>query len=150
MKNSRKIVLAALAALAFAIAGTSAFAMPSDCGMMPRGGLAGASSGKIAAFMEKRHAELHQKLNLSTEQEAAWKTFSEKMQAVLPKDRSSREEMGKLSAPERMDKMLTMMKERGQHMETATAAIKEFYAVLTPEQRKQFDQQPAWKGRHFR
>ncbi len=155
MKNTSKFALVGLSAIAIAAAASSAFAMSPGCrgmdgGMMFQGGLSGDSQGKMAAFIEKRQAELHKQLNLSTEQEPAWKTFTEKMQAALPQDRPNREEMRKLSTPERMDKMLALMKAHEQQMETRAAAIKELYAVLTPEQRKQFDEQPAWKGRRFR
>ena len=151
MKKSAKLILAMLAAAGFAAA-SSAYAMGPGCGPMEGGTMfqGGPMSGKAAEFREKRQAELHKKLNLSADQEAAWKTFSEKMQAALPQNRPDREEMRKLSAPERMDKMLAMMKEGEKHMEARAAALKEFYAVLTPEQRKLFDEQAARHGRRFR
>jgi len=153
MKNTSKFALVALTAIAIGAAASTAFAMSPGCGdggMMSQGGLSGDSKGKIATFIEKRQAELHQQLKLSAEQEPAWKTFSEKMQAALPQDRPNREEMRKLSTPERMDKMLAVMKAHEQQLEIRAAAIKEFYAVLTPEQRKQFDEQSARHGRRFR
>ena len=153
MKNTSKFALVGLAAIAVGAAASSAFAMSPGCGeggMMFQGAASGDSKGKFAAFIEKRHAELHKQLNLSAEQEPAWKAFTENVQAALPQGRPNREELRKLSTPERMDKMLATMKEREKQMESGAAAIKEFYAVLTPEQRKQFDEQSAWKGRHSR
>lgn len=151
MKKTSKLILAALAAAGFAAA-SSAYAMAPGCGPMDGGMMfqGGPMSGKMAEFREKRQAALHDKLNLSTEQETAWKTYIEKMQAALPQNRPDREEMRKLSTPERMDRMLAMMKEGEKHMEARVAAIKEFYAVLTPEQRKLFDEQPLWHGRRPR
>jgi len=153
MKNTSKFALVALAAIAIGTAASSAFAMSPGCrdgGMMFQSGASGDSKDKMAAFIEKRQAELHQQLKLSAEQEPAWKTFSEKMQAALPQERPNREEMRKLSTPERMDKMLALMKGHEQQLETRAAALKAFYAVLTPEQRKLFDEQAARHGRRFR
>lgn len=151
MKKSANLILALLAAAGFAAA-SSAHAMgpgchPMDGGMMFQGS---PTSGKAAEFREKRLAALHDKLKLSAEQEAAWKTYGEKMQAALPQNRPDREEIRKLSTPERLDKMLALMKEGEKHMEARAAAVKEFYAVLTPEQRKLFDEQMAKHGRRFR
>lgn len=147
MKKSAKLIIALLAAAGFAAA-SSAYAMgpgcrPMDGGMMFQGG---PMSGKMGDYMAKRQAALHDKLKLSAEQEAAWKTYIEKTQAAWPQNWPNWNEMRKLSTPERMDKMLATMKEREKHMEARVAAIKEFYDILAPEQRKLFDEQGSWHG----
>lgn len=148
MKKPAQLVIAGLTAAVLGTAASSAFAMSPGCrgmegGMMSQG-------GKAAEFIEKRQAELHKKLKLGAEQEAAWKTFTEKMRAMPPQERPNRDEMRALSTPERLDRMLAMAKEREKLMETRAAAVKEFYAALTPEQRKLFDDQAFRHGRHFR
>lgn len=95
--------------------------------------------------MAKRQAELHDQLKLSAAQEPAWKTFSEKMQPGNPSARPSVADMAKLSAPERMERRLAMMQEGEKRMADRLAAVKEFYAVLTPEQQKIFNDRFAQK-----
>lgn len=104
----------------------------------------GADQGKFAERMKERfarhQAEMHGKLKLSAAQEPAWNSFVASMAppAVLPQ-RPSRAEMEKLSAPERMEKMLAMMKDAETRMSQRLAAMKTFYAVLSPEQQKVFN-----------
>lgn len=100
--------------------------------------------------MAKREAELRDKLKLTAAQEPAWKTFTEKMKPGNPPARPDRAEMEKLTAPERMEKALAMMKEREKRMTERVAAVKEFYVVLTPEQQKVFDAEFAKRPHHHR
>ena len=100
----------------------------------------GAGPGKYAERIEKRQAALHDKLKLTPVQETAWKSFSEKMKPGT-RNRPDRSALSALPAPERMEKMLSMMKEHESRMADRVAAVKEFYAVLTPEQQKLFDDQ---------
>jgi len=96
--------------------------------------------GRHAERMERYRAELQEKLKLTPQQENAWKTFNEKMKPpAWP--RRDRAQSTDLPAPERMEQMLARMKEFESHMAERLAAVKEFYAVLTPEQRKVFDDQ---------
>jgi protein CpxP len=103
----------------------------------------GERDGKFAermkARMEKRAAEMHDKLHLNASQEAAWNAYIAKMKPATPPSRPNRAEIDKLTAPERMEFMLSRMKEHEQKMADRVAATKEFYAVLTPEQKKIFD-----------
>lgn len=88
----------------------------------------------------KRQAELHEQLKLSAGQESAWQNF---VAAMTPADigkRPDRAEWEKLSSPERMEKQLALMKEREARMTSRLAATKAFYATLTPEQQKIFDE----------
>jgi protein CpxP len=95
---------------------------------------------KFKERMEKRQAELHDKLALTANQEAAWKTFTASMApAADHAKRPDRAEWDKLSAPERMEKMLDRSKQRQDAMATRLQAVKKFYAQLTPEQQKVFN-----------
>lgn len=93
----------------------------------------------FAERIGQRKVKLYNELKLKPEQEAAWNTFIEKMKPTLPKERPDGAEFRKLPAPERLDKMLEMMKARESQMENRLAAVKDFYATLTPEQQKVFD-----------
>ncbi|GGC95803.1 Spy/CpxP family protein refolding chaperone [Undibacterium terreum] len=98
-------------------------------------------AAKMKDRMAKHQAELHDKLKLTAAQEPAWKTFIDAtapgpMPAHKPEDRKAFE---KLNTPDRMEKGLQMMKEHQAKMEAHLAALKTFYAVLTPEQQKTFD-----------
>lgn len=96
----------------------------------------------------KRQAELETALKLTPDQEPAWRAFTERMARTTPGTRPDRAEMAKLTAPERMERGLEMMKEREKRMGERLTALKEFYAVLTPDQQKIFDEQFNRRGRH--
>jgi Spy/CpxP family protein refolding chaperone len=87
-------------------------------------------------------ADFKAKLKLTPAQEGPWTTFAAAMKPNIADmgKRPDRTEMEKLPLPERIDKMRALRKE---HMATMEAnmdkrddAIKTFYAVLTPEQKK--------------
>ena len=89
--------------------------------------------------MARRQAVLHDKLKLTGSQEAAWKTYIAAATPPAPPARPERGAWEKMSAPERMEKMMTMMKEREGHMATHLAAMKTFYATLSPLQQQIFN-----------
>jgi hypothetical protein len=101
---------------------------------------------------QRRQAALHDKLKLNASQEAAWKTY---VAAITPPQQQQRPERGdweKLSAPDRMEKMLAMMKEREAMMSNHLQAMKTFYATLSPLQKQIFDDNvgggPAMRHHH--
>ena len=94
---------------------------------------------KIKAGMAKHLAEMHDKLKLSAAQEPAWKTFTDAITSGAIPTRPDRAAMEKMTAPERMEKMLAFSKERQVRMESHLAALKTFYATLTSEQKKIVD-----------
>jgi protein CpxP len=93
---------------------------------------------------------LHDKLKLSTDQEKAWQTFIAKGKEMRPHDRPDPKEMVSLNAPQRMEKMLEYGRDREKRMETMLASLKDFYAVLTPEQQKIFDDSMPGPGKHHK
>lgn len=102
---------------------------------------------KMHAYMLKRQAALHDRLKLSASQEPAWTTFMAAITPATPnKSWGDHAAMEKLPAPERLEKHLAMSRERDARMASHLAALKTFYAVLTPEQQKIFDHQ----SRHHR
>ena len=92
------------------------------------------------AFIEKKQNELHDKLKLSADQEAAWKAYVSKTKPESEHAKPDWAEMSKLTTPDRLDRMAAMMKEHQAQMESRIADVKEFYAKLTPEQKKIFDE----------
>jgi Spy/CpxP family protein refolding chaperone len=91
--------------------------------------------------MDERRAYLHDQLKLTSKQESAWKEYIAGAGPQFKGQRMNRDELQKLSAPERMEKMHAFKKARDAHFEKRIAATKKFYAVLTPEQQKIFDAQ---------
>jgi Spy/CpxP family protein refolding chaperone len=103
---------------------------------------------KMQAHMEKRAAELKAKLKITPAQEGAWTSFTSAMKppANMVAMRLDRAEMDKLSTPERIDKMKAMRVQRDAEMDKRSDAVKTFYAVLTPEQKKVFDAERLMRG----
>ncbi len=92
--------------------------------------------------LAERLAQLHSELKLTQAQEVDWKTWSDKVNQVKAEKREARpdfEALGKLPAPDRLQKMIEFSKARQAGMEEVLAATKTFYAALTPDQRKAFD-----------
>ena len=96
---------------------------------------------RVAAHQQKLHATL----KLTPAQEAAWSTYTA---AVKPVARAERGAWKALPAPERMAKRVEMAKERVAMMETRLGATTTFYAVLTPEQKKLFDENSKHRSGH--
>lgn len=136
----------AVAALGFSMAAVAADA---DC-HRPHDGAAPSAecAAKFAERIAQHQQKLHDKLKITPAQEAAWKTFTAKTTPTAPMNRPSRDEIAKLSAPEHMERMLGMMKEGEARLNARLAAVKEFYAVLTPEQQTIFNEQFKHMHRH--
>lgn len=106
----------------------------------------GPSPEQMAAFRAKRIAHMHDSLMITPAQETAWNRFVASMQpAPHPKaDRADgkgeRAAMAHLTAPQRMAKMIEMQKQRTAMLEQRQGALSSFYAVLSPEQKKVFDE----------
>ncbi|WP_050475945.1 Spy/CpxP family protein refolding chaperone [Herbaspirillum rhizosphaerae] len=147
MLNLKKRLMIGVAAAGIGLTAMSSFAqMPPADGNAPAGRHA-PTADQIAKFEQhraKRQAALHDKLKITAAQEGAWKTFTEKttpMHPATPPVRPSKDEWNKLTTPERLDRHLDMMKKMEARMTDRIAATKEFYAVLSPEQQKTFDQE---------
>jgi len=88
--------------------------------------------------MQQRHQQLHDVLKLSAEQEGAWKTYAESVKPPA-RPKGNRDDWKALSAPERAEKRLEFSSQHQERMREHVAAMKAFYATLTPEQKKIFD-----------
>lgn len=144
MTTFRKRLLVGLVAAGLGAASMAAYA-DRGCGSMDAGpasfGGHGMSAERMKEHFEKRQAQVHDKLKLNASQEAAWNAYLAKVKPSDAPKRPDRAEIEKLPTPDRMDKMLGFMKEREQRMAARVAATKDFYAVLSPEQRKIFDEE---------
>lgn len=96
---------------------------------------------KFKERMARRQADFKAKLNITPAQEPAWNAFTASMQppATRPQ-RPSREEFAKLTTPQRIDRMQALKTERDARMAQRATATKTFYAALSPEQQKVFDE----------
>ena len=105
---------------------------------------------KMQARMTQRLAELKVKLKITPAQEAAWTTYTD---AIKPTPRTtqhasmaaSHADLSKLPTPERLDRMRALHTEHMAAMTTRmdqrAEATKTFYAVLSADQKKVFDDQ---------
>lgn len=154
MKSSMKIIAGLIAA--GAVAGV-AVAQPGFEGGGPmgqggpgmmRGGMKGGMADP-AARAEQRLSRLKSALKITPEQEPLWQAFAEKSKAEAGKGfqamRDSAQDR-KLTAPERMDRMTAMMRERLTAMESVHASFKRLYDALTPEQKTVADQHASRMG----
>lgn len=78
-------------------------------------------------------AHLHDALNLTAAQEKSWLQFHSAVRPMHDGNRAGAKDFEKLTAPERADKMAEMSAKHA-------AALKTFYAVLTPAQRHIMDE----------
>jgi periplasmic protein CpxP/Spy len=148
----KKLIQSLVVAGLMAAAGGVAFAQAG--GMMGHDGMGRGDPAKMAQMHAKHLAELKAKLKITTSQEAAWGSFAESMKppADMMGKRMDHAELDKLPTPERIDKMRAQHKDHMAAMEAAMdkrgEATKTFYATLSPEQKKVFDEEFAKMGHH--
>jgi hypothetical protein len=94
----------------------------------------------VQANILKNQSQLHEQLKLTQEQEPAWKDFISSVPTPIKPTRLERTAMEKLSTPERLELQLNQLKEQEAKMASNLVALKTFYAALTPEQQKEFDE----------
>ena len=148
MNTLRKSIVVAAGALGL---GTTALAADSGTASSSgwfHWGAFGSHGAESVEHMAKRQAELHDKLRLSPAQESAWKTFADKLQATTPA-KPEAAPAAAMTAPERADRMVALLQAAQQRAAVRAQAIKEFYAVLSPEQQKIFDTQLQGHRHHF-
>jgi hypothetical protein len=106
------------------------------------------------AAMAARHADkLRVALQLRPDQEPALKAL---ISAMAPPEGMARGRMGEghakmaaMTTPERLDHMKARMAQHEARFEQHSAAVKKFYAQLTPSQQKAFDAQSMEMGKHM-
>ncbi|MDB5942071.1 MAG: hypothetical protein JWQ13_1637 [Ramlibacter sp.] len=103
---------------------------------------------KWQARMAERMARFKQKLQITPAQEAAWAAWTASIQPPANMKRPDRAEFEKLTTPERIDRMRALRTERMARMDKRADATKTFYAALSPEQKRVFDEAGSRGGRH--
>ncbi len=151
MQRSTKFIAATVATLAIA-AVSAAYAFPgpgmgSGFGPMGRGhgGFgpgAHATGTDLSAFADQRIGELKTELKITAAQEPAWQAFTGKAKQQAQAMQATRTKMQDAGgqAPDRMAQRSEFMKQRMAGMDSMAAAMKDLYAVLTPEQKVVADQ----------
>ena len=157
MKLSRKITTAFLATTAIAFGIAAHAESGGDCDMkgghMPGMGMMGQEGrpmmGDPAARAEARLAHFKAELKLTPQQEPLWNAFAEKAKAEAGQGMKMMRERSpeKMAAPERMNLMVEVMKNRVAALESLSESFKRLYDGLTPEQKAIADKQ-GMHGRH--
>lgn len=133
MSSYRNVIQSLLLAAGFgAFVAGPAMADP-GCGHM------GGHSERHAKMMDQHHNHVHHALKLTAEQEPTWENLMDSEQPRPAAQGGQAQDWAKLNAPERAEKMLEISKARQAQMAEHVAALKAFYAVLTPEQQKTFE-----------
>ncbi len=96
--------------------------------------------------MAKRMAAFKEKLQLSPGQEGAWTAYTEALKPTARQQRPDRAEFARLTTPERIDRMRAVRQARAVEMDKRADATKAFYAVLSAEQKKVFDDSTLRRG----
>ncbi len=167
MRSKRKILVGVVAAAALAASSAFVYANPEghgpgygagNCaqggpGMMRHGPDAGRGGHGMwsnpAAAVEGYLASLKVELKITPDQDKAWQAFTGKAKAQADTMRARHEKMSaqapaaNQTAPERLAQRTELAKQGVASMETMTAAVKDLYGVLTPEQKTLADQQLA-------
>lgn len=152
-KNRLFLLLATIGLLGFGTAQAQPYGMMGWGGHCPQAQGQGkgtwqpmdakARQARTAEHLDRFKAEL----KITAAQESAWQSFAEKarqqfdsMPEQCPMVAANTTPTTPLSAPERMDKGIEFMKQRLTRMEAMSAAMKDLYAALTPEQKTVADQ----------
>ena len=104
---------------------------------------------KMQEHMDQRAKRMHDLLKITPAQEGAWQAYLSALKSNMPqRGQFDRAAFKQLPAPERMEKRIEMSRDHISRMEANLAATKTFYAQLTPEQQKLFDEKAGRFGHH--
>ena len=108
---------------------------------------------KMQERMDQHAKRMHDTLKITPAQEGAWQAYLSALKSNMPQHgKFDRAAFKAMPAPEKMEKRIEMAKARLARMESNLAATRTFYAALTPEQQKLFDEKAGRFGhrRHMR
>jgi protein CpxP len=152
----QRVALAAALGFGLVVSAAAQDRGPAPGGAAPGGaaGARGADRQKLFEEMQhRREQRLHDLLQIKPDQETAFHTFTTSLEQARPQ-RGARQggrgqrgpgrggaqaERAALTTPERLDRQVQRLAEAQQRLQKEAAAVKTFYAVLTPDQRKAFD-----------
>lgn len=95
------------------------------------------------ARMEQLASLIHDALALRPDQEASWRTFTASMGPpagmMMQHSEESQDHAMMLTAPQMLDRMAEHLNRRQAEFARHAAAVRQFYAVLSPTQKRTFD-----------
>jgi hypothetical protein len=155
MKRTHTLIAGVVAGVALAVAAVT-YAQPfggMGHGYGPGMGM-GQGHGPMAGVdpsvrVDSRLTDLKAQLKITSEQEAAWQTFTaqaKQQAASMQAMRAQMQEGTAGTAPERMGQRATAMQQRAAGMATMTNAFNALYAMLSPEQKAIADQNVGMMG----
>lgn len=146
MKALHKALIIGAAALGFSAAALPAMAGEGE----PRQYAATKfDPAKMQEHMDQRAKRIHDALKIAPAQESAWQAYLSALKSNMPqRGQFDRAAFKQMPAPERMEKRIEMSRNHITRMESNLAATKTFYAQLTPEQQKLFDEKAGRFGHH--
>jgi periplasmic protein CpxP/Spy len=108
-------------------------------------------TARMQARSEARARALHVILNIRPDQEAAFGAFVATMKPNPDGkgghgDRAGAADLASLTTPQRLDRMAAAMADRQARFQQRAAAVRRFYAALSPEQQRSFDSMTALMG----
>lgn len=144
MNSIRKHLIVALAVI-----GMGSTALAAQAQTAPADGRHGSAMtqeqrvAKMGEHFARSQAKLHDALQLSSGQESAWAAYQN---AIRPngdmlRQMGDRAAWKSLSAPQRLDKMIAMSEQHTAQLKARVGAVNTFYSVLSPAQKKVFDEQ---------
>ena len=169
----QRVVLAAALGLGLAVSAAAQDRGPGPGG--PPGPRGGDRQKLFEDMQHRREQRLHDLLQIKPDQEAAFRTFVSSLDQLRPQRGLRRDGAGQgpqgqgaqgqggqgqagpgrgraqaeratLTAPERLDRSAQRLAQAQQRLQKEAAAVKAFYAALSPEQRKAFDSMPPMIG----
>jgi len=101
-----------------------------------------------AAMVDGRLAALKTELGITSGQDSAWQAFAAKAKGQVDAMQAQRATMTatRQTAPERLAQRAAFAKQRATNLDTMSAAVKDLYETLTPEQKAIADQRLAFGG----
>jgi Spy/CpxP family protein refolding chaperone len=145
----QRVALAAVLGLSLVVAAAAQDRAPG--GNAPLGPRGGDRQRLFEDMRQRREQRLHDLLQIRPDQEAAFRTFVSSLEQLRPqrqrglRQRGPEAEGARLTTPERLDRALQRLAEAQQRLQKEATAVKTFYAALSPEQRKAFDQLPVMR-----
>jgi hypothetical protein len=140
--NSKHVAaLLAASAMAFGIGARADDSLMCDH-MGPNGRMSGRQmAGDPAARAEQHLAQFKTQLKITPQQEPLWHAFADKVKANAGQGMKAMREASQqqMTAPERMTRMVDLMKARASAMESVNDSFKRLYDALTPEQKATAD-----------
>jgi protein CpxP len=141
-RPSSLALVTALALAGLAAASAAAAQPPNSSNPYDQGAYDQRDDGPAAQSGGPDLAGLHDALRLTPDQEAAWRTFAA-ASAPSPeqeaRERAAQSMMATLRSPQRVDLSISAAEADLQTLRERGAALKAFYAVLTPGQQTTFD-----------